>query len=66
MRIKVNGEVRECAEGTTLEALLDLFGIQRQGTAVELNRAIVPGRLLNGTSLSEGDSVEIVRMTGGG
>ncbi len=66
MRIKVNGEVRECAEGTTLEALLDLFGIQRQGTAVELNRAIVPSRLLNETSLSEGDSVEIVRMTGGG
>ncbi|MFQ5737267.1 MAG: sulfur carrier protein ThiS [Thermodesulfobacteriota bacterium] len=66
MKIKINGETREIEEGATLDLLLDLFGIKRQGIAVELNREIVPKRLHTQTVLREGDTVEVVRMVGGG
>lgn len=66
MHIRVNGEKREVREGMTIDALLDLLAIRRQGIAIDLNREIVPKRLLGSTVLKEGDAVEIVRMVGGG
>ena len=66
MKIKINGETMEAGEACTLDVLLDLLGVKRQGIAVELNREIVPKRLHAETRLSDGDSVEIVRMVGGG
>lgn len=66
MRIKINGEYKEVAEGTTLDCLLDAFEIKRQGIAVDLNKEIVPKRLFGSTVLKDGDAVEIVRMVGGG
>jgi len=66
MNIKINGEIREIEAACTLDGLLDLVGVKRQGIAVELNREIVPKRLHAGTTLKDGDSVEIVRMVGGG
>lgn len=66
MNIKINGETREVGDGCTLDSLLDLAGVKRQGIAVELNREIVPKRLHGETRLREGDSVEVVRMVGGG
>lgn len=66
MQIRINGEMKECAEGTTLLALLEGLSIVPQGIAVEVNREIVPKRLLGETALKEGDAVEIVRMVGGG
>ncbi|MDP2689009.1 MAG: sulfur carrier protein ThiS [Deltaproteobacteria bacterium] len=66
MKVKINGTVKEIDEGATLEGLLDLFGIKRQGIAVELNREIVPKRAHGQTLLKDGDAVEVVRMAGGG
>lgn len=66
MNIRVNGEKREVMEGMTVDALLDLLAVKRQGIAVDLNREIVPRRLLGSTILKEGDAVEIVKMVGGG
>lgn len=66
MHIKVNGERREISEGMTIDALLNILAIKRQGIAIDLNREIVPKRLLGTTVLKEGDAVEIVRMVGGG
>lgn len=66
MEIKVNGEKKIVAGGTTLQALLDGLSIVPQGIAVEVNREIVPKRLWGVAALNEGDSVEIVRMVGGG
>ena len=66
MRIEVNGKPVDIDEGTTVEALLKRLGIPQQGTAVELNREIIPRSQHNSTLLKEGDRVEIVRMVGGG
>jgi sulfur carrier protein len=64
--ILVNGRIMEVEEGTTLDGLLDLLGISRAGIAVEVNREIVPKARLKETVLDNGDSVEMVRMAGGG
>lgn len=66
MIIRLNGDTKEVLEGTTLGALLDLFSVKRAGIAVDLNREIVPKRLHGETVLKEGDSIEVVRMVGGG
>ena len=66
MLIKLNGEEREFEEPLTIEALLSLLDIETSGTAVEVNREVVPRSRLGETLLNEGDSVEIIRMTGGG
>jgi len=66
VQIQVNGKTMDIAEGTTVKALLESLGIPQQGTAVELNREIVPRSQHEKTPLKEGDRVEIVRMVGGG
>ncbi len=66
MVIKINGEKRDVEESMTVEGLLSLLGIRRDGTAVELNREIVPRSLYGETLLKDGDSLEVIRMVGGG
>ncbi|MBI5826715.1 MAG: sulfur carrier protein ThiS [Deltaproteobacteria bacterium] len=66
LNISLNGEKRGVEEGTTLDGLLEGLMIKRQGMAVEVNREIIPKRLYMETRLKDGDSVEIVRMAGGG
>ena len=66
MKLRVNGEDRELDEPVTIEALLVLLDIDTRGTAVEVNREVVPKSRHSETPLNEGDSIEIIRMTGGG
>jgi sulfur carrier protein len=66
MRIHVNGEPRDVADGATIAALLALLGMDARRVAVERNQEIVPRSLHAETALSEGDRVEIVTMVGGG
>jgi len=66
MKIRLNGLDKDVPDGATIDGLLTLYGIERAGIAVEVNREIVPKRLHVATVLADGDSVEVVRMTGGG
>ncbi|MBI5886272.1 MAG: sulfur carrier protein ThiS [Deltaproteobacteria bacterium] len=66
MKIRLNGLDKGVPDGATIDALLTLYGIERAGIAVEVNREIVPKRMHAETVLAEDDSVEVVRMTGGG
>jgi sulfur carrier protein len=66
MRITVNGEPREVAEGISLEALLAHLGVTLEYTAVAVNREVTPKGEYATTVLREGDRVEIVRPMGGG
>jgi len=66
MRVRVNGEEKEIDNGMTAGGLLAGLDIKLAGVAVEVNREIVPKRNLAETILHEGDSIEIVRMVGGG
>ena len=66
MRVRVNGEDRELAEGVSVAALLESMELDVNGIAVALNMEIVRRGEYGDTQLSDGDEVEIVRAVGGG
>ena len=66
MRIRLNGAERECAEGTTVGALVDTVVADRARVAVERNRAIVKRDAWDATKVEEGDVIEVVTLVGGG
>ena len=66
MHIRLNGEARDIAPGTTLVQLLDAEGLAQRRVAVEVNGEIVPRGAHATHALHEGDRVEIVHALGGG
>lgn len=62
----VNGKPRTLDGETPLPALLAQLDVNERRIAVAVNGEVVPKRLYAKTTLREGDSVEIVRMVGGG
>ena len=66
MKITLNGETKECPEGTTIEKLLDLFKIDKNRVAVELNLQIVPKKDFSVRMLKDADVLEVVTFVGGG
>ena len=65
MTIKVNGQDREVADGTTVTALIEQHNLSPQKVAVELNRRLIRSDKYD-TVLKAGDEVEIVTFVGGG
>ncbi|HEV2115726.1 MAG TPA: sulfur carrier protein ThiS [Terriglobales bacterium] len=66
MKLQINGEEQELADGLTLAALLEELGMKADRVAVELNREIVRRDLWQQTHLQPGDRLEIVQFVGGG
>lgn len=66
MKLTLNGEIKECPEGITIERMLDLYKIDKSRVAVELNFHIVPRKELSTQVLRDADVVEVVTFVGGG
>lgn len=66
MRVELNGEPKELAEGTTLLSLIEQLSFAPERVAVELNRDVVRRADWPATPLADGDRVEIVHFVGGG
>lgn len=66
MRIRVNGTLREVPEATTLTSLFEELKLNPSTTIVELNRSVLPKDSYGAVVLKEGDSLELVRIVGGG
>ncbi len=66
MRLKVNGEEREVADGATVKELLAGLRLPLSATVAELNGEIVVHSRYERTVLSEGDRLELVRVVAGG
>ncbi len=66
MKVVVNGEEREIAEGATLATLIELLQLPPGRIAVERNREVVPRARHAETVLRDGDRLEMVRFMGGG
>ena len=66
MKVTVNGQAMDVAEGTSVEALLTRLGVKREYTAVAVNREVTPKGAYASLTLRDGDHVEIVRPMGGG
>lgn len=66
MKLTVNGEAQEAAEGATILTLLKSLGLRPEIVAVEVNGELVPRATHGEKCLSEGDQVEFVTLVGGG
>jgi len=66
MRLTVNGEPREAADGETVATLLARLALDTSRVAVELNGRLARRADHAGQGLREGDRLEIVRFVGGG
>jgi len=66
MRITINGEEQEITGGLTVAGLLLELKIRPEGTAVEIDREIIPRARHGQRVVKEGERIEIIRMVGGG
>lgn len=66
MNVLVNGEARELAAGTTLDAVVTALAAAPSGVAAAVNETVVPRGDWAGTRLGEGDRVEILTAVQGG
>jgi thiamine biosynthesis protein ThiS len=64
--LQINGKRVELDQPTPLLAYLDMLGVDQRAVAVEHNRVIIERAVYANTILRDGDTVEIVRMVGGG
>lgn len=66
MLIHINGDERTVPDGLTLQSLVESFGSDPRGIAIERNLEIVPKSEHATTILQHGDRLEIVQFVGGG
>lgn len=66
MHVTVNGEPREVREGLSIDELLTELGLATSICAAEVNQRLVPRDERSTTTLTEGDTVEVVTLVGGG
>lgn len=66
MQITVNGQSRTEREGASVAELLAALSLEPRRVAVERNKLIVPRAQYAQTTLTEGDTLEIVTLVGGG
>lgn len=66
MKVRINGEDKEIADGLTVSGLLEELEIRPARVVVEHNRNIVPRDSYEATRLADGDALEIVHFVGGG
>jgi len=63
--LKLNGKEREIEAVETVDALITSLGIHRM-IVVEHNGSILRKEQFEDTKLTDGDTIEIVHMVGGG
>jgi thiamine biosynthesis protein ThiS len=66
IEVRINGKMVELAGPTPLLDYLSALGVEPRAVAVEHNGVILERDVYAATTLDAGDSVEIVRMVGGG
>lgn len=66
LQIRVNGQMKTWQAPLTVGKLLQELGIHPRAVAVERNLHIVPREAFDEEPVVDGDSLEIIRMVGGG
>jgi sulfur carrier protein len=66
MQIRINGEKRAFPSPLTLAQLLQTLHFDSKTVVVEQNFQIIPKDKTEKTPVNEGDTIEIVRIVGGG
>jgi len=66
VEIRVNGETKQWDRSITVRDLLEALGIRPRAVVVERNLKIVPRERMAEEMVEDGDSIEIIRLVGGG
>ena len=66
MRVHINGEARELADGMSLTDLVRELSLVPERVAIELNHQVVRRGEWSQTLLKDADRIEIVHFVGGG
>ncbi len=66
MKLTINGESRDVPDNATVLSLLEELGFKPEVTVVERNADILERAHFGDTTLTDGDTLEIVRFVGGG
>ncbi|HEY2775758.1 MAG TPA: sulfur carrier protein ThiS [Candidatus Binatia bacterium] len=66
MRLQINGEGKNVADGITVGELVASLGLAGRRVAVERNREVLPASAWPTQALAENDVLEIVHFVGGG
>ncbi|HDZ21557.1 hypothetical protein LCGC14_0123890 [marine sediment metagenome] len=66
MRLRINGDDKELADGLTVAQLLDELSLEPTRVAIERNKQLVRRATFTETALADGDELEIVTLVGGG
>ena len=66
IRLQVNGKNVELERPTALLAYIEKLGVDPRAVAIEHNGTILERSAYTAITLNQGDTVEIVRMVGGG
>lgn len=66
MQIRLNGKVREVAEGITVRRLLDELGLHPMRVAVQRNLDIIKRERYEEVVLQPGDTLEFLTFMAGG
>ncbi|ARQ72575.1 sulfur carrier protein ThiS [Streptomyces marincola] len=66
MAVRVNGEPRRIAAGTTLADLVAELSTAPAGIAAAVNESVIPRGQWPDTTLAEGDRVEVLTAVQGG
>ncbi|WP_225822728.1 sulfur carrier protein ThiS [Streptomyces naphthomycinicus] len=64
--VSVNGEPRQVAPGTALDALVHTLTAAPRGVAAAVNETVVPRAEWATTALAEGDRIEVLTAVQGG
>jgi sulfur carrier protein len=65
MLVRLNGELRELPDGTTVAGLLRLLGVKPVRVAVLVNEAVVVRARQEERAIRAGDAVEVVAIVAG-
>jgi sulfur carrier protein len=66
MKLTLNGQVREFAEGLDGAGLLQLLGLPAATMVAEVNGLVLMSSEFQAAALGEGDVIELVTVVGGG
>ncbi len=66
IQVRINGEPKRVAAGSTIAGLVAELGLDPKRVAVERNLEIVPRSTLGDVAIADGDAFEIVHFVGGG
>ena len=66
MQLTINGEAINFSTGNTVRQLLEQLQLTDRPVAIERNGQIVSYSTFDQTELTEGDSLEVVTLVGGG